>query len=234
MIGWKILIVDDDGELGSMLVQLMCAEGFSATHAAEGPAALKQISEQAFDLMILDIMMPHMDGIELLRRVRVESRLPILMLTARGDDNDRIHGLELGADDYLAKPFNPRELVARARAIIRRSSANPGSESPELILGPLAIDRCRMSARLHGEQVKLTSAEFMILEMLAQSSGRIQTRATLSCQALGRPLEAFDRSIDTHISNIRRKLLLPGDGSIDIKSSRGHGYVLTVSTARAS
>lgn len=233
MIGWKILVVDDDVELGSMLVQLLCAEGFSATHATEGGAALRRISEQAFDLMILDIMMPHMDGLELLRCIRIKHRLPVLMLTARGDDNDRIHGLELGADDYLAKPFNARELVARARAILRRSSANSDADRAELVVGPLAIDRRLMSARLYGEQVKLTTAEFMVLEMLARASGCIQTRATLSCHALGRPLEPFDRSIDTHISNIRRKLLLPGDGTIDIRSSRGHGYVLTVSGARA-
>jgi DNA-binding response OmpR family regulator len=179
--------------------------------------------------LILDVMMPKMDGLEFLRRLRKEGRVPVLMLTAPGDEKDGILALELGADDYLVKPFSVRELIARLRAILRRSAnGRPGSI---LALGALALYPGTMS--LKGVPVRLTTAEFMVLNALARSAGRVQSRETLTYQALGRPLEPFDRSIDTHISNIRRKLCLDPVRGIEIKSSRGHGYVLTVSRGRA-
>jgi two-component system response regulator CpxR len=180
--------------------------------------------------LILDVM-PKMDGLDLLRRLRREGSVPVLMLTAPGDEEDGILALELGADDYLVKPFRVRELVARLRAILRRS-AN-GRPDSTLALGALAIYPGTMSATLKGVPVRLTSAEFMVLDALARSAGRVQSRETLTYQALGRPLEPFDRSIDTHISNIRRKLCLDSGRGIEIKSSRGHGYVLTAPRGRA-
>jgi two-component system response regulator CpxR len=220
-----ILIVDDDVELAAMLAELLGADGFDAAHAASAGAALTILVQRRFDLLILDVMMPKMDGLELLRRLRAENSIPVLMLTARGEEDDRVLGLELGADDYLAKPFNPRELIARVRAILRRSE--PGGMEPAMLaLGSLAIDPLTSSVTVGGVPVRLTTAEFRVLEILLRAPGRVQSRAALAYHALGRPLEPFDRSIDTHVSNIRRKLgLKPGAGP-DIRSLRGHGYML--------
>jgi len=232
----RILIVDDDVRLAGMLVELLAGENFQPAHASNGAAALACLARRSFDLLILDVMMPRsqttMDGFELLLRLRREGSVPVLMLTAPGDEQDGILALELGADDYLVKPFSVRELVARLRAILRRS-ANGRPDSTPLALGALAIYPGTMSATLAGVPVRLTTAEFMVLEALARSAGRVQSRETLTYQALGRPLEPFDRSIDTHISNIRRKLCVDPGRGIEIKSSRGHGYVLTVSRGRA-
>jgi DNA-binding response OmpR family regulator len=173
-------------------------------------------------------MMPKMDGLELLRRVRKEGSVPVLMLTPCGDEEERILALELGADDCLVKPFSVRELIARLRAILRRSYLKGRAASTALTLGELAIDTEAKSATMEGVPVRLTTAEFLVLEALARSAGRVQSRATLTYHALGRQLEPFDRSIDTHISNIRRKLCLDPGRGVEIRSSRGHGYVLTV------
>jgi DNA-binding response OmpR family regulator len=229
MTGGRLLIVDDDAELAAMLVRALAREGFKAQHVARGAAALSRLAETEFDLLIADVMMPEMDGLELLRRLRAASTVPVLMLTARGDDNDRILGLELGADDYLPKPFNVRELVARTRAILRRSPCTDSSDRMLFTVGPLSLDARSLSATLDGLTVRLTTAEFLVLETLARAVGRLQTRTALCFQALGRPLEPFDRSIDTHVSNIRRKLGLKEGKRIDIRSSRGHGYVLMLS-----
>jgi two-component system response regulator CpxR len=231
----RILIVDDDVRLAGMLVELLAGENFQPAHASNGAAALACLARRSFDLLILDVMMPRsqttMDGFELLLRLRREGSVPVLMLTAPGDEQDGILALELGADDYLVKPFSVRELVARLRAILRRS-ANGRPDSTPLALGALAIYPGTMSATLAGVPVRLTTAEFMVLEALARSAGRVQSRETLTYQALGRPLEPFDRSIDTHISNIRRKLCLDPGRGIEIKSWRGHGYVLTLPRGR--
>jgi DNA-binding response OmpR family regulator len=231
----RILIVDDDVRLAGMLVELLAGENFQPAHASNGTAALACLARRSFDLLILDVMMPRgqtkMDGLELLRRLRREGSVPVLMLTAPGDEQDGILALELGADDYLVKPFSVRELVARLRAILRRS-ANGRPDSTPLALGALAIYPGTMAATLAGVPVRLTTAEFMVLEALARSAGRVQSRETLTYQALGRPLEPFDRSIDTHISNIRRKLCLDPGRGIEIKSWRGHGYVLTLPRGR--
>jgi len=224
--------VDDDVPLAGMLVELLAGENFQSAHASNGAAALAFLARRSFDLLILDVMMATMDGLELLRRLRKEANIPVLVLTALADEKDRILALELGADDCLVKPFSVRELVARLRAILRRS-ANGRPDSAPLALGALAIYPATMSATLAGVPVRLTTAEFMLLEALARSAGRVQSRETLTYQALGRPLEPFDRSIDTHISNIRRKLCLDPGRGIEIKSSRGHGYVLTVAPGRA-
>ncbi|HXA68720.1 MAG TPA: response regulator transcription factor [Bryobacteraceae bacterium] len=232
MTSGRILIVDDDVPLAGMLVELLAGENFQSAHASNGAAALAFLARRSFDLLILDVMMATMDGLELLRRLRKEANIPVLVLTALADEKDRILALELGADDCLVKPFSVRELVARLRAILRRS-ANGRPDSAPLALGALAIYPATMSATLAGVPVRLTTAEFMLLEALARSAGRVQSRETLTYQALGRPLEPFDRSIDTHISNIRRKLCLDPGRGIEIKSSRGHGYVLTVAPGRA-
>jgi two-component system response regulator CpxR len=232
MTAGRILIVHDDVRLAGVLVELLSRENFQPVHASNGAAALACLARRSFDLLILDVMMPKMDGFELLRRLRMEGSVPILMLTALGDENDGILALELGADDYLVKPFSVRELVARLRAILRRS-ANVRPDSTPLALGALAIYPGTMSATLEGVPMRLTTAEFMVLEALARSAGRVQSRETLIYQALGRPLEPFDRSIDTHISNIRRKLCLDSGRGIEIKSSRGHGYVLTAPSGRS-
>ena len=224
--------MDDDVPLAGMLVELLAGENFQSAHASNGAAALAFLARRSFDLLILDVMMATMDGLELLRRLRKEANIPVLVLTALADEKDRILALELGADDCLVKPFSVRELVARLRAILRRS-ANGRPDSAPLALGALAIYPATMSATLAGVPVRLTTAEFMLLEALARSAGRVQSRETLTYQALGRPLEPFDRSIDTHISNIRRKLCLDPGRGIEIKSSRGHGYVLTVAPGRA-
>jgi DNA-binding response OmpR family regulator len=210
-----------------MLIELLTEEGFQPAYASTGAAALASLARRLFDLVIVDVMMPKMDGLELLRRVRKERSIPVLMLTARGHEKDRILALELGADDCLVKPFSVRELIARLRAILRRSVSSRPDSNP-LALGALAIDPGTMSATLEGVPVRLTAAEFMVLEALARSAGRVQSRETLTYQALGRRLEPFDRSIDTHISNIRRKLCLDPTRGIGIKSLRGHGYVLTI------
>jgi DNA-binding response OmpR family regulator len=228
----RILIVDDDVRLGGMLVELLTADDFQPAHASTGAVALACLARRPFDLVIVEVVMPKMDGLEFLRRVRKERTIPVLMLTAPGDKKDGILALELGADDYLVKPFSGRELVAHLRAILRRSN-NSRPDSAPVALGALAIDPGTMSATLEGVPVRLTAAEFMLLESLARATGRVQSRQTLTYQALGRPLEPFDRSIDTHISNIRRKLCLDPGRGIEIKSLRGHGYVLTGPRGRA-
>jgi DNA-binding response OmpR family regulator len=227
MTAGRILIVDDDVRLADMLVELLTRENFQPVYASSGASALASIARRSFDLLILDVMMPQMDGLDLLRRVRKQGNVPVLVVTALGDEKDRILALELGADDYLVKPFSMRELVARLRAILRRS-ANGRLDSAPLTLGALAIYPATMSATLEGLPVRLTTAEFMVLEALARSAGRVQSRQTLTYRALGRRLEPFDRSIDTHVSNIRRKLCLDPPRGIEIKSFRGHGYVLIV------
>jgi two-component system response regulator CpxR len=228
MSGSKILIVDDDVPLAARLIGFLAGEGFEAAHAGNGAAALAQLARHSFDLAILDAGSEKIDGIELLRRLRAQWHLPVLMLTPSGGEDVGIMGLDLGADDYLVKPFRAREMVARLRAILRRSGRKGRTSAAPLTLGDLALDSGAKSATMDGVPVRLTTAEFLLLEALARSAGRVQSRAMLTHQALGRRLEPFDRSIDTHVSNIRRKLCLDAGRGIEFRSFRGHGYVLTV------
>jgi DNA-binding response OmpR family regulator len=182
-----------------------------------------------FEILILDVMLPSVGGFDVLRKLGASYATPILMLTARGDDVDRIVGLELGADDYLSKPFNPRELVARIRAILRRASARParGAVPDELAVGPIVLNTGTHQVRVAERPVALTGAEFRVLELLMRSAGQVISREAMTEQALGRKLVPYDRSIDTHISNLRRKLELEAGKNPEIKNVRGSGYTLT-------
>ena len=217
-----ILIADDDTELCELLREYLGLEGFEVRLAFDGEQALAESRRPGLDAMVLDIMMPRMNGIDVLRKLRKESELPVIMLTARGDDLDRIIGLELGADDYLAKPANPRELLARIRAILRRS--NTQSTVATFGVGDLVLNQARRELHRDGLLIDLTSTEFSILQLLLQHSGEIVEKKDLYLAALGREPVAYDRSIDMHVSNLRRKLGLAIDGTERIETIRGIGY----------
>ena len=217
-----ILIADDDIELCDLLREYLGQEGFGVRLAHDGEQALLESRRPGLDAMVLDIMMPRMNGIDVLRQMRKESELPVIMLTARGDDLDRIIGLELGADDYLAKPANPRELLARIRAILRRSSSQ--STVATLEIGDLVLNQSGRELQKDGQVVDLTSTEFSIIRLLLQHSGDVVEKKDLYLAALGREPVAYDRSIDMHVSNLRRKLGPAGDGSERIDTIRGIGY----------
>jgi len=215
----RILIVDDDEELSGLLTELLTREGFRVDTQNDGRRGLAAALNGGYDLMVLDVMLPGLDGFEILKRVRREARLPILMLTARGEDEDRIVGLELGADDYLPKPFNTRELVARIRAIMRRlEERQPGGV---LEVNGISIDPGTREVRREGQPVEATTFEFDILETLMRSAGRVVSRDELMEELYGRKATPFDRSVDMHISHLRKKL--EGDKPL-IKTVRGVGY----------
>lgn len=218
-----ILIADDDTELCALLREYLGQEGFEVRMAHDGERALIESRRPGLDAMVLDIMMPRMNGIDVLRNLRKESELPVIMLTARGDDLDRIIGLELGADDYLAKPANPRELLARIRAILRRSNAH--SAVAVLEVEDLVLNQSKRELLLDGELKELTSTEFSILQLLLQRSGEVVDKKDLYLAALGREPVAYDRSIDMHVSNLRRKLGPAKDGGERIETIRGFGYL---------
>jgi DNA-binding response OmpR family regulator len=223
----SLLIVDDDRELGQMLTEYLSGEGFQVSVLRDGAEALDRLIEQPHpaDLVILDVMLPSLSGFEVLRRLRRNLSVPVIMLTAHGADVDRIIGLELGADDYLAKPFNPRELVARVRAVLRRfSPRDTDAPAHPVTIGPLRLDPAIFEVTLSGEAVRLTGTE--LLEVLMRSAGQVQSRESLTERVLGRRLTPYDRSIDTHVSNLRRKLGLGEQGLPEIRSIRGAGYVL--------
>ncbi len=217
-----ILIADDDTELCELLQEYFVQEGFDIRLAFDGEQALTESRRPGVDVMVLDIMMPRMNGIDVLRQLRKESELPVIMLTARGEDLDRIIGLELGADDYLAKPANPRELLARVRAILRRAGSH--SNTPVLDVGDLSLNQSRRELHRDGRAVELTSTEFSILQLLLQRSGEVVEKKDLYLAALGREPVAYDRSVDMHVSNLRRKLGPAKDGSERIETVRGIGY----------
>jgi two-component system response regulator CpxR len=224
----RLLLIDDDLELGRLLQRFMAGEGFRAEIAGNGRHGVQQALTGQFELIVLDVMMPDMSGFDVLRRIRSESRMPVLMLTAKGDTRDRVLGLELGADDYLPKPFDPAELAARIRAILRR--ARPRTESA-IELGDVTIDPGARAVRLHGEPVALTTVEFDLLASLLRAAGAAVGRPELVREVLGREFSPFDRSIDTHICNLRRKLGPLPDGSERIKGVRGAGYLYTSPSA---
>ena len=222
----KVLLVDDDIELGVMIKEYLEREGFEVVVMGDGETGVAEALSGEYGIVVLDVMMPRMNGIEALRRIRArDSRIPVLMLTARGDDVDRIIGLELGADDYVPKPCTPRELVARIRAILRRARLEESSSSSlgSLTAGPLTIWPEKRGVEWDGVPLDLTSTEFNLLEVLVRNAGRVVSKQELSEQALGRPLARYDRSIDVHLSSIRHKLG-GGERRSPIQTVRGIGY----------
>ncbi|CNI90803.1 MULTISPECIES: response regulator transcription factor [Yersinia] len=223
----KILLVDDDVELGTMLREYLSGEGFNAELVLTGKAGIEGALSGEYTALILDIMLPDMSGIDVLRQVRKKSRLPIIMLTAKGDNIDRVIGLEMGADDYMPKPCYPRELVARLRAVLRRFDEHPDLSSTDdsvITQGDLTLNPSTRSSEWQGKPFDLTASEFNLLELLLRSPDRVVTKDELSDKGLGRPREAYDRSVDVHISNIRQKLAaLPGN-TLNIETVRSIGY----------
>jgi two-component system response regulator CpxR len=224
----RLLLADDDPELSLMLKEYLAEYGFQVDTVADGQLALQRALAEDFDLIILDVMMPGRNGLDVLRDLRAEKITPVLMLTARGEDVDSIVGLELGADDYLAKPCNPRVLEARIRALLRRSELRPDTSENghgQLIrVGDLSLHGGTREVMLGERRLVITSTEFSILEILLRHAGRLVSKAELSEHALGRPLSSFDRSLDMHVSNLRRKLGPLADGGERIKTIRGIGY----------
>jgi len=230
----KLLLVDDDIELCSLLGEFLSTEGFETTLVHDGQAALDSTQNGSFDLIVLDVMLPIYTGFEVLRKLRDYCQTPVLMLTAKGEDVDRIVGLEMGADDYLPKPCNPRELVARIRAILRRVDQTQVEAPSDLI----EVDQLKLQISAHTASFKetlltLTGAEFTVLELLMRSAGQVISKEALTEQALGRKLTPYDRSIDVHVSNLRKKLTAEGAPKELIINIRGAGYMLTTSSKPA-
>ena len=221
----QLLLIDDDKELGNMISDFLASDNLEVTVRHTGEDGIEAFQEGKYDLLILDIMMPGISGLDVLKRVRQSSSVPVIMLTARGDDVDRIIGLEFGADDYLPKPFNPRELVARIKAILRR--AQPVSDDEEVLeLGDIKLDTRTHKAAVSDTELKLTGTEFEILKCLLETPGKVVNKERLSERALGRRLLPYDRSVDTHISNLRGKLERAGNRNETIQNQRGVGYLL--------
>jgi DNA-binding response OmpR family regulator len=219
----EILLIDDDVELCELVSEYLVGEGFTVDVVHNGDGGLLRAREEKHDLVILDVMLPGLTGFEVLRKLRETSAVPVLMLTARGEDVDRIVGLEMGADDYLAKPFNPRELAARMRAILRRASSEP-EMGDRIGVDDVVVDLGTRCVRVGEEEVPLTGVEFSLLEVLVRSAGNVVSRDDLSRAALFRRANSFDRSLDVHISNLRRKLGPTAAGGERIKTVRGVGY----------
>jgi DNA-binding response OmpR family regulator len=227
----KLLVIDDDVELCELITEYLSPNGFDVSTVHNGKEGLDLALSENYALVILDVMLPGIDGLEVLRNIRLQSRMPVLMLTALGSDVDRIVGLEIGADDYLAKPFNPRELIARIRAILRRTQAKnvTPSEDSHLLLsvGDVELNRGTHMVSCAGHMIELTSVEFLLLDTLMSKAGAVVNREDLSKVVLGRDFSPFDRSIDIHISKLRKKLGSRPDGIERIKSIRGVGYIYT-------
>ena len=222
------MIIDDDEELCELVSEYLGVEGFETDVVNDGASGLEAARSGKYDLAILDVMLPKMNGFEVLRNLRTDSSMPVLMLTARGDDMERIVGLESGADDYLPKPFNPRELVARLRAIMRRVNGDDDKGSDKISVDDIELSEASRSAKLNGEEVVLTSVEFDLLKHLLKEAGKIIKKEDLSLRVLDRELSPFDRSLDMHISNLRKKLGHREDGSERIKTVRSVGYIYTL------
>lgn len=222
----RVLIVDDDVELCRLLAERLRTEGFALEAVHDGSRGLKRALSHEADFIILDLMLPGMGGLDVLRTLRAQSRVPVLILTARGEDVDRILGLEIGADDYLPKPFNPRELIARIRAILRRSERT-GEIAHPVTVGGIRLDPAAREASIDGISLDLTSVEFNLLDVLLREAGHVVTREKLTETVLGRRLGPFDRVIDVHISNLRKKLAR-GQSEEQIKAVRGAGYLFAL------
>ncbi len=222
----NILLADDDRELADMLRDFLAREGFDASVAHDADAAIAAARAQDFDAIVLDVMLPGRSGLDVLRELRRESATPVLMLTALGEDIDRILGLELGADDYIPKPCNPRELAARLRAVLRRSRGESTDMMTDLRHGRIAIKAASRSVTVDGNPLVLTSTEFDLLALLMREAGRVVSKERISQSVLGRPLGPYDRSIDVHVSNLRRKIGDAGDGTSPITTIHRSGYLL--------
>ena len=227
----KILIIDDDEELCELVSEYLSVEGFTTEAVHDGESGLKKALTGDYELAILDVMLPRKNGFDVLRDLRKTSKLPVLMLTAKGDDMERIVGLEIGADDYLPKPFNPRELVARLRAVLRR--VNDGDEKKATAAETFTVDDLEVSltgrtAKIDGTELNLTAVEFDLLVALLEQAGKIVKKEDLSQRVLDRRLSPFDRSLDMHVSNLRKKLGMRDDESERIKTIRSVGYIYTV------
>src|SRR5947207_10753525 len=220
----RVLVVDDDAELCQLVTRYLTREGFEISWAASGGAGVERALAEDYSMIMLDVMMPDTDGFDVLRRIREHSRTPVLMLTARGDTHDRIRGLEMGADDYLPKPFDPAELVARIRAILRRSAPH-GPVPAAIAIGDIELDGGARTVRRSGTPVDLTTVEFDLLAGLMRVAGSTVSREDLVRNVLGRDFSPFDRSIDTHVCNVRRKLGALENGLERIKGVRGAGYL---------
>ena len=219
----RILLIDDDARLAGMVSEYLTSAGFHVSVVGRGDAGIERLVREPFDALVLDLMLPDMDGLEVCRRVRAKTDVPILMLTARGDAADRIVGLEIGADDYLPKPFEPRELLARLKAVLRRGRAP--SATMQLRFGRLEIDRDARTVRLDGRERNLTGYQFALLIAFAENAGRVLSRDQLMDLVKGEPLEAFDRSIDVHVSRIRAAIEDDPRKPRRILTVRGAGYV---------
>lgn len=232
-----ILLIDDDVELCSMLTDYLEKHGFQVEAVHRGDTGLKAATEKPYRMVLLDVMLPGIDGFEVLRRLRTASSVNVILLTARGEDIDRIVGLEIGADDYLPKPFNPRELLARIRAILRRSTQSDtahdeATPSTLLKVAGIILDTSARSVKWHSTPVDVTDIEFGLLETLMRSPGEVVTRDHLAEVVLGRKFHPFDRSLDMHVSRLRRKLDEIVGMTVQIKTIRGTGYQLAVSSLR--
>jgi DNA-binding response OmpR family regulator len=228
-VGLRVLCIDDDVRLYELLAAYLGPNGVTLVHAPDGAKGLAALGADVFDAVLLDVMMPGLDGLTVVRRIRETSQVPILMLTARGDEADRVVGLELGADDYVAKPFSPRELLARLRAVLRR--AQPAAEAKQIVVGRVSIDVEARQVRVGAAAADLTGLEFDILLALARRPGRVVPRETLLGQAGRQDVTVSDRTVDVHVSHLRRKL---GDDPKTprlIKTVRGVGYVLSPEAA---
>ncbi len=220
----RILIVDDDEQLKSMLAELLRLEHYDVDTACDGIEGLEMFGQEDYALIVLDVMMPRKNGFDTLKELRQSSSCPVIMLTARGEADDRITGLEYGADDYIAKPFNPRELLLRVQAILKRSLVPVNEEV--LSVGTLTLNTRQMQVTLDDEPLTLTGAEFKVLEALMRKPGKAVSREALNEFALGRALTPYDRAMDTHISNLRGKLKKARANTVAIRSLRGEGYLL--------
>jgi two-component system response regulator CpxR len=225
----RLLVVDDDVELCSLLGEFLHREGYTVECVHDGKTGLDKALQSDYDLVILDVMLPGLDGFEILKRIRIQSRVPVLMLTARGEDVDRIVGLEIGADDYLSKPFNPRELAARIKAILRRTDTKPNRGRVEV--NGIVLDPGNREVLLDGKPVEITTLEFDILEQLMRAAGRVVSRDDLMESLYNRKATPFDRSIDMHVSHLRKKLEA---GKPVIKTIRGVGYQFSQNAEEAA
>ena len=220
----RVLLIDDDAELCGLVTRFMAGEGFAVDAATNGRQGVMRALSGDYKLILLDVMMPDMNGFDVLRRIRAESRIPVLMLTAKGDTLDRVLGLEMGADDYLPKPFDPPELAARVRAILRRASVRPEGHAP-IVVADVELDADTRTVRKKGTLIDLTTVEFDLLAALVRAAGRTVSREDLASDVLGREFSPFDRSIDTHVCNLRKKIGRLDDGTERIKGVRGAGYL---------